>query len=261
MARVRLQGVDGRVHPLAETGFAAVADAYERGRPGYPDELVDLLRGRLGVGPGTRTLDVGAGTGKLTRTLLATGADVLAAEPLADMRRVLADVLPADQILDATAEDLPLPAGSLDVVAAGDAFHWFDGTRALDELARVLRPGGELVMVWHGPFPTEAATWRADLQTLLRSLRGEHPYYTKDHGRAAFSDHTAFGPLRNVNLSHHHEVDRGGLVDLLRSTSFIAALEPDAWQEAMAAARRIADSAPPRISMSYSIDVWITRRR
>jgi SAM-dependent methyltransferase len=252
--------MERRLHPLAET-FGDVADAYDRGRPGYPGELADLLTRRLGVGPGVRVLDVGAGTGKLTRTLLATGADVLAAEPVEDMRRLLGNVLPPERILDATAEALPLERASLDVVAAGDAFHWFDGARALDELARVLRPGGELVMAWHAPFPSESGTWRAELQRLLRSVRGDHPYFVKEHGRAVFREHDAFGPLRNVRVTHHHEVDRGGLVDHVRSISYVAALPREQWEDVLSATREIADSAPPRISMSYSIDVWITRRR
>jgi SAM-dependent methyltransferase len=252
--------MEARVHRLAEA-FADVADAYERGRPGYPAELAELLRARLGAGPGTRALDVGAGTGKLTRTLLATGAEVLAAEPVAGMRRVLEGLLPADRILDATAEALPLDAGAVDLAAAGDAFHWFDGARALDELARVLRPGGDLVLCWHAPFPGETGTWRAELQALLRSVRADHPYFVSGHGRAAFAGHRAFGPLRNVRVAHHHEVDRGGLVDHVRSISYVAALEREAWEDVLARTRRIAEAAPARISMSYSIDVWITRRR
>jgi SAM-dependent methyltransferase len=252
--------MEGRLHRLAEA-FADVADAYERSRPGYPAQLAEVLRTRLGVGPGTRALDVGAGTGKLTRTLLATGADVLAAEPVAGMRRVLAGVLAPERILDATAEDLPLAAGAVDLVAAGDALHWFDGGRAPDELARVLRPGGDLVLCWHEPFPSETGTWRAELQALLRSVRGDHPYFVAGHGRAALTGHDAFGPLRNVRIAHHHEVDRGGLVDHVRSISYVAALERDAWEDVIARTRRIAEAAPARISMSYAIDVWITRRR
>lgn len=252
--------MESSLHPLAAR-FGEVADAYERARPGYPDALAELLRARLGAGPHTRALDLGAGTGKLTRTLLATGAQVIAAEPIPEMREQLAAVLPAERILDATAEALPCEDASLDLVAAGDAFHWFEGRRAVAEIARVLRPGGELVLAWHAPFPGERGTWRAELQKLLRDLRGDHPYFVREHGRGVLKGHKAFGTLRNVTVAHHHEVDRGGLVDHVRSISYVASLPGDQWQETMSAVRAIADRAPARISMSYAIDVWITTRR
>jgi SAM-dependent methyltransferase len=177
------------------------------------------------------------------------------------MRDLLAEVLPADRVLDAAAEDLPVETSSLDLVTAGDAWHWFDGERVVPEMARVLRPGGELVLAWHAPFPGERKTWRAELQHLLSDLRGDHPYFTKDHGRRALDADERFTPLQNVRVAHHHEVDRGGLIDHVRSISYVADLDEERWDEVMAETRRIADEAPPRISMSYAIDLWITRRR
>ncbi|HEX8802631.1 MAG TPA: class I SAM-dependent methyltransferase, partial [Acidimicrobiales bacterium] len=142
---------DERVNPAA-LGFDANAGDYERGRPSYPAEAVALVVGRGGIGPGRRVLDLAAGTGKMTRLLLPTGADVVAVEPVAGMRAALerlAAASPGLEVLDGTAENLPLPDGSVDAVTVAQAFHWFDPPVALAEMRRVLRPGGHLFLVWN----------------------------------------------------------------------------------------------------------------
>ncbi|WCB93939.1 hypothetical protein DSM104299_02665 [Baekduia alba] len=129
------------LHPLAE-GFADVADDYERGRPGYPAAAIAAF----GLPAGARVADVGAVTGKLTRALLAAGLDVVAVEPLDGMRARLVAELPGVEALAGTAEALPLSDASVDAIAVGDAFHWFDSALAAPELARVIRPGGVLAI-------------------------------------------------------------------------------------------------------------------
>ena len=96
--------------------FAKVAESYERRRPGYPPELVSWVADRLGIGPGATVADVAAGTGKLTRELVQTGARVIAVEPLAEMREQLEDVLPGVDARAGTAEELPLESGSVDAI-------------------------------------------------------------------------------------------------------------------------------------------------
>ena len=129
----------------AYKGLARSVAAYERGRPGYPRAAVDFLA-RLRLGPGRTVVDLAAGTGKLTRLLLATGAEVVAVEPVAEMRAAL----PAGaRTVDGTAEAMPLTTASADAVAVAQAFHWFDGDAALAEIHRVLRPGGALALVWN----------------------------------------------------------------------------------------------------------------
>src|SRR3954454_15672783 len=117
------------LHPLAATGFADVAAAYERGRPDYPAAVVDVL----GLPEGARVLDLAAGTGKLTRVLRAAGLDVVPVEPLPRMRARI------NGALDGRAGAVPLPDASVDAATIGDAWHWFDRARAADELARVVR--------------------------------------------------------------------------------------------------------------------------
>jgi SAM-dependent methyltransferase len=135
------------VHPFAARGFRD-ADAYERGRPDYPAEAIDWLSERLELGPGATVVDVGAGTGKLTRQLLATGARVIAVEPLEEMRRVLARAVPGAEVVAGSAEAIPLPDASVGAVTAGQAAHWFR-PQAATEIARVLRPGGGVGLIWN----------------------------------------------------------------------------------------------------------------
>ncbi len=105
------------MHPVAAAGFSSAADVYERARPSYPPAAVAWIAERAGLGPGrTVVLDVGAGTGKLTRLLVPTGARVIAVEPLAEMRAKLEEVVPGVVALEGTAEDLPLGSGAVDLI-------------------------------------------------------------------------------------------------------------------------------------------------
>jgi ubiquinone/menaquinone biosynthesis C-methylase UbiE len=132
------------VHEAAARGFARSADAYDRARPDYPAPAIAWLRERLDLHPGRTVVDLAAGTGKLTRPLAATGATVVAIEPVAEMRARIGPA--AERALDGTAEAMPLPDGSADAVTVGQAFHWFDGPAALAEIHRVLRPAARLVI-------------------------------------------------------------------------------------------------------------------
>src|SRR2546421_467325 len=111
------------VHATAAQGFGAAADAYERARPSYPTDAIDYVAAQLGLRPGTTVLDLGAGTGKLTRQLLPTGATVVAIEPVAAMREQLRAAVPGVEVLDCTAEQISWPDADADAVVAGQAFH------------------------------------------------------------------------------------------------------------------------------------------
>jgi ubiquinone/menaquinone biosynthesis C-methylase UbiE len=129
--------------------FDGVAEQYERARPLYADGAVAWIAERLAIRAGSRVLDLAAGTGKLTRQLVALGADVVAVEPGDEMRRVLERVVPEAEVLAGTAEEIPLPDASVDAVTVGQAFHWFDAERALAEIRRVLRTGGGAALLWN----------------------------------------------------------------------------------------------------------------
>jgi SAM-dependent methyltransferase len=141
------------------------ADIYETGRPDYPPAGVGALTARLGLRPRARVLDVGAGTGKLTRALLATGAHVLGAEPADGMRQVLTSIGGVD-VVGARAEHLPFATSSLDAVTVAQAIHWFDVRAATAEFHRVLRPGGHLAVVTN--HRDERVPWVARISAVVR---------------------------------------------------------------------------------------------
>src|SRR6201994_3924951 len=146
------------------TSFGGAAATYERGRPPYPPEALDWL-----LPPGARrVLDLGAGTGKLTRELAGRGLDVVAVEPLAGMRDELSRVLPGTPVLDGSAEHIPLPDGSVDAVLAAQAWHWVTPERAAPEVARVLVPGGTLGLVWNER--DDAEPWVTELNRIVDEL-------------------------------------------------------------------------------------------
>jgi SAM-dependent methyltransferase len=141
--------------------FGSEAAAYERGRPSYPPEAIDWL-----LPPGARdVLDLGAGTGKLTTRLVERGLDVVAVDPLAEMLELLSSALPDTPALLGTAEQIPLPDSHVDAVLVAQAWHWFDPQRAVAEVARVLRPGGRLGLVWNTR--DERSGWVKDLGRII----------------------------------------------------------------------------------------------
>lgn len=143
--------------------FGSQAAAYERGRPSYPPEAIDWL-----LPDGVHdVLDLGAGTGKLTTRLVERGLNVIAVDPLAEMLEVLSNSLPETPALLGTAEEIPLPDNSVDAVLVAQAWHWVDPERAIPEVARVLRPGGRLGLVWNTR--DERLGWVADLGRIIGS--------------------------------------------------------------------------------------------
>ena len=197
------------------TAFAAVAAAYERGRPEYPLEAVRWLAGDEQVD----VLDLGAGTGKLTRALVALGHRVTAVEPLAEMRAQLEAVVPGAAAREGSAESIPAPDGSADVVTSAQAFHWFDHEKALPEIARVLRPDGRLALVWNSR--DDRDPWMSRLSEILGNETVE-----ESDVRPVVDESGLFGPVETARFSFAQTHDREGLVDLVLSRSYCAKLDP-----------------------------------
>jgi SAM-dependent methyltransferase len=209
--------------------------AYERGRPGYPPAAVDFLAERLRLGPGRTVVDLAAGTGKLTRPLLATGAEVVAVEPAAAMRAAL----PAGaRVLDGTAERIPLAAASADAVAVAQAFHWFDGDAALAEIHRVLRPGGALALVWNRRAMDDPLNQA--IEELIAPHRGHASAFHTGAWRDAFERTELFGPLEGRVFRNDQGLDADGLVDRIASVSFVAALDENERTKVLRAVRALA---------------------
>jgi len=218
-----VNGRAGTIHEAAR-GFELAPKAYEIGRAPYPPEAIDRLIFELGVEPGKRVLDLAAGTGKLTRLLLQTGAFLVAVEPVAAMREALTGSLPGVQVLEGTAEGIPLPNGSVDAVCVGQAFHWFDGDAALAEIHRVLRPGGRLGLIWN--VKDESVDWIEKLGAIMESYRGDAPRVASGAWKAAFDWTVLFTRLERARFSFVHEADFAAVVARVTSVSFIASLPP-----------------------------------
>jgi SAM-dependent methyltransferase len=245
-------------HPTAAAGFGRAADAYERGRPGYPQDAVDHIAAALRLRPGATVLDLAAGTGKLTRMLVATGADVIAVEPVDAMREVLARTVPRAEVRTGTAEAIPAADASLDGVTVAQAFHWFEPARALAEIHRVLRPGGGLALVWNA-FDT-SADWVAALQALVQPHRRGEPQYGRGDPREAIEATGLFGRVSERTFGLVQRLDTAGLLDRIGSTSYIAAL-PDAGRERLfAEVRELAAGLPRPIELPYRTDTFVARR-
>jgi SAM-dependent methyltransferase len=129
--------------------FETVAAEYERNRPEYPRDALRWAAGQLKLGERARVLDVGAGTGKLTRGLVALGYEVVAVEPGGPMLEQLQQAAPEAEALEGPAEAIALPDASVDGAFAAQAYHWFDRERAVPEIHRVVRPGGGLALLWN----------------------------------------------------------------------------------------------------------------
>ena len=229
------------LHP-ATRGFEAAGERYERGRPDYPPSAIDWLVAQLGLAgrPHARVLDVGAGTGKLTRPLLERGLEVIAVEPVAGMRALLSRSAPAADVRTGQAEALPLAAGEVDGVVAGQAFHWFANAAALREFARVLRPGGRLGLIWNRRDLQQPL--QASITRLLAPYRRDTPSHASDAWRAAFTADAPFAPAAEHRITHEQTLDADGLADRVLSISFVAALPSDERRSIEARVRELADS-------------------
>ena len=238
-----------RIHDAAAVGFARGAEAYELGRPGYPAEALDPLR----LSREVTVLDLAAGTGKLTRPLVASGARVIAVEPVAEMRAAL----PASvEALDGTAEAIPLDDGSVDLVTVAQAFHWFDGDAALVEIHRVLRPGGRLALVWNRR--VEGAPLNLALDAIVEPHRHGTPTHRGEAWRAAFDRTTLFGPLDGHVCANEQMLDADGLEARVASISFIASLPAGEREDVLERVRELAADGP--VVMPYRTEVLVCER-
>jgi SAM-dependent methyltransferase len=214
---------------LPDRAFGSQAENYERGRPGWPAEAIANVIERIGA---RTVLDLAAGTGKLTRVLVEHAPEVIAVEPVDRMRAVLERVVPAARILKGTAEAIPLEDASVDAVFVAEAFHWFDLDRAPAEIARVLRPGGWIVVVWNRP--GAKLPWLDEVYEVVKAHRLEHDRMPdKVDWRGGLE--AVFGPLREDVAPNVHVLDRELMLANLASNSMIGALPPDRLALALAA--------------------------
>jgi ubiquinone/menaquinone biosynthesis C-methylase UbiE len=212
----------GRVSDPQGLAFDPVAEDYDRGRADWPPELLEGVKA-------DEVLDLGAGTGKLTRLLVEHFPVVHAVEPLAGMRAVLARNVPRADVLPGNAERIPLDDGSVDAVFVAEAFHWFDSKAAVLEIARVLRPGGTLVVAfseWLEPWDIPDAARTAIEERASKVPPAGAPKVASGEWREGFQD-APFATLEERSLPHAWETDREGVASYYVSISSIAQLPPD----------------------------------
>ncbi|QWC92091.1 class I SAM-dependent methyltransferase [Cupriavidus metallidurans] len=251
------------IHHAAAQGFSAQADTYARGRPEYPTELSGWLRDTLGVAPGKTVVDLGAGTGKFTRLLAQTGATVIAVEPVDAMRAQLSAKLPDVQALAGSAESIPLPDGSVDAVVCAQAFHWFANTAAVQEIRRVLKPGGKLGLVWN--VRDESVGWVARLTEIMTPFEGDAPRFYKGDWKKVFPAY-GMGPLGLTRFAYTHSgAPEQVIVDRVMSVSFIASLPQDQQDAVRARLREVIATDPALhghdlVSFPYSTEAYCCER-
>ena len=218
-------------NPLAlrAASFGSVATEYAEFRPGYPDDAVEWLVGHAPA----QVLELGAGTGKLTERLVALGHDVMATDPSEQMLDELTKAVPRVRRTACPAEDLPMANASFDVVVAAQAFHWFDHERALPEIARVLRPGGALALVWNNA--DQKVPWVRKVFSLIGL--GD-----TDVGNDPVADSELFAPSAKRVVRHWQSMDRRSLLGFCSSQSLVATLSEDRRREVLDQVGAIYDS-------------------
>jgi SAM-dependent methyltransferase len=241
------------INRTASSGFERGAADYERARPSYPQAVLDAL-------PSSgRIVDLAAGTGKLTRLLR---GDVVAVEPVAAMRAVAAEFAPT---VAGTAEHLPLRDESVDAVTVAQAFHWFDADAAFAELARVLRPGGRVGLVWNAR--DRSVDWVDQVWAIMDRVEKRAPW--RDHDRwsdSALGDRPGFGPIHTATFDNEEPYTPTGVVDRFRGVSHVAALPADQRDAVLAEIRDVLATHPDtrgrdELRIPYRVDAhWCERR-
>jgi ubiquinone/menaquinone biosynthesis C-methylase UbiE len=230
------------IHPVAAEGFRAGAAAYVEGRPDYPVEIEDWLIHDLELGRGKTALDLAAGTGKFSPRLLATGATVIAVEPVQAMLDQLIRRLPDVDARSGSAQQIPLEDSSVDAVVCAQSFHWFATPEALKEIRRVLKPGGALGLVWN--VRDDSVPWVAALGRIMNPFEGDAPRFHSQKWRDVFPA-AGFTRLAESRFSHAHTgPPEKVIIDRILSVSFMAALSPEQRADVTSQLKNIIASYP-----------------
>ena len=237
-----------RAHALS---FGQAAEEYDRARPGYPGEAVHWM---LGDRP-LRVVDLGAGTGIFTRLLLAAGHDVVAVEPDGGMRDALRRSLdgrpsgPGVEVLDGSAERIPVPDGSVDAVTAAQAYHWFDPEPAHAEIARVLRPGGVFAPVWN--VRDEDVPWVRELALRTRSEANGTSSWHQAAALTRTDPGPSFGPLETAEFRHAVRHTARSLQALVTTWSYWLTAPSELQQQMLADVAAVVAGLPEEFDLPY----------
>jgi SAM-dependent methyltransferase len=234
------------VNRSAAVGFQRGAADYERARPSYPPEVLDLLP------PAGRIVDLAAGTGKLTRLL---PGDVLAVEPVAAMRQIAASFAPA---VGGVAEALPLRDSCADAVTVAQAFHWFDAPRALTEIRRVLKPGGTLLLVWNDR--DNRVGWVAEMTAIIHAHDPGDAYEQVTDWHRVIGDVGGFTPVEQIEVLNPQTATVDVVVDRARSTSYVAAAGDEVCEQVARDVRALVERFDEPFEYPYVTQIFTCRR-
>ncbi|NMM91604.1 hypothetical protein B2J88_46195 [Rhodococcus sp. SRB_17] len=250
------------VDSRAASGFRAVAEDYETGRPTYADASIDRIFSHLELSGSSRVLDLAAGTGQLSRLFRSRVGSVIAVEPVHGMREQIKTTAPGVTVLDGTAESIPLPDADVDAVVVGEAFHWFEIATATREIARVLKPNGGIALLWNTPtWTVDTPPWLPDLRRILshhKESAGEYPAgYT---WQKTLESARLFETLQHTNATHEQSLGHDAFLAQVASWSWVANL-PDAARRT--ALNGVAELVRPlgRILIPYRTDLYVGRRQ
>jgi SAM-dependent methyltransferase len=243
-------------HPDARS-FEQVADLYERARPEYPDGAVAWIAGELDLRAGRTVLDLGAGTGKLTRALVQTGARVIAVEPGEQMLGQLKRVVAKAEALHGAAEAIPLPDESVDAATMGQSFHWFRHDEAIPELHRVLRRDSGIALIWN---------WRdqeSKLQERLNDLIEPFVPPGRDRGKPytePLESSRLFSTPEKREFRFSQRLDADGVVDRIGSISFIASATEEHRRKLTEKLRAFVAAEGGAVQLPYVTVVYVSRK-
>jgi SAM-dependent methyltransferase len=231
-----------------------MAGVYERGRPEYAPAVVGAIAAELGIPAGGPVLDLAAGTGKLTRALLAVALDVVAVEPQPELRELLAESVGRERVREGLAEAIPLPDESVAAVTVADAFHWFDHAAALAEIGRVLRPGGGLAVLSAVP-DWSGASWAHEVGTLIAGMRTAHPKFDGPPWQESVRAAGGWTEPREIRITASQSTSPERMVDYVASMSWVASLPEDQRAETLAKVDAIinAGETPPELPIHVAI--------
>ncbi|MDI2125295.1 class I SAM-dependent methyltransferase [Yinghuangia seranimata] len=242
---------------LARKGFGSGADTYHRARPEYPRVALDHLHAALGLGPGARVLDLAAGTGRMSRHLVAWDCDVTAVEPSDAMRAEFTEGLPGVPLLAGTAEEIPADDGAFDAVVVAQAFHWFDGPVALREIARVLRPGGALGLIWNER--DESLPEAARLSEVAGWTRNM-PYDVGRDFRADLDASGLYAPAERRTTSWSDTLTHDQMTLRFSTLSYVNAMPAEERDALLVRVRAELARHPDPLDVPYLTDTFTARR-
>ncbi len=251
------------VHEVAAAGFSDPQD-YEAARPSYPPDAVAWFVDHLRIEPGRSICDLAAGTGKFTRLLLPTGANLIAVEPGPGMRATFRSVIPDVPLLAATSEALPFAPASLDAITVAQAWHWFDHDRATAQAARVLKPGGALGLVWNARDRTEE--WVDAVWSIMDRVEKRAPWRDHENWReSAEREMPGFRPIHEAQFRHVQTMAPEDVVRRVASVSHVAVLPDRARERVLDEVRHILGTHPAvrgrdQVGIPYRVDAFYTVR-